>query len=136
MEPALAVAFGVAAASGLAWSKWWSSRRIAIACCVAAVLFGGVILSPGALGEVAPPLVRLSEQRAATIITSESTYEVERGDSLWRIAEMFLTERTGAPPSSADIARFWPRIYAANRVVVGDNPCLIFRGQKLRIPVN
>jgi nucleoid-associated protein YgaU len=136
MEPALAVTVGVVVASGLAGSAWWTSRRIAVACCLAAVLVGGVLLSPGALGEVAPPLVRLGEQHAARIVASETTYEVERGDSLWRIAEMFLTERTGAPPTSADIARFWPRIYAANRVVVGDDPCLIFPGQKLRIPVD
>ena len=61
-------------------------------------------------------------------------YVVEPGDSLWRIAASVLHSNGDGDPSSADIARFWPTIYAANRSLIGDNPSLIFPGQRLLIP--
>lgn len=116
------------------WSPWR-----AVACsCVAVAAFSSVAMPPlGALAEVAPPIVRLAEQATGRVLSSttgDTVYEVVRGDSLWRIAEGIITQRVGTEPSSRDIALFWPRIYAANRDVVGDNPCLIFPGQRLRIP--
>jgi nucleoid-associated protein YgaU len=62
------------------------------------------------------------------------TYVVERGDSLWRIAAFVLRSGGDADPTNADIARFWPAIYAANRDLIGDDPNLIFPGQQLLIP--
>ena len=40
----------------------------------------------------------------------------------------------GVDPSNAEIARFWPAIYEANRGTIGENPNLIFPGQRLVIP--
>lgn len=65
---------------------------------------------------------------------SAAAYVVEPGDSLWRIAASVLRSGGEGEPSSADIARFWPVIYAENRTLIGDNPNLIFPGQQLLIP--
>ena len=74
--------------------------------------------------------------RVGTEQTESKTaaYVVEPGDSLWRIAGFILRSNSDGDPSSADIARFWPTIYAANRALIGDNPNLIFPGQRLLIP--
>ncbi len=74
---------------------------------------------------------RVRTERTQSSIT---TYVVEPGDCLWRIAALVLREGRNADPSNADIARFWRAIYAANRDLVGDNPNLIFPGQRLFIP--
>ncbi|MEA3502270.1 MAG: LysM peptidoglycan-binding domain-containing protein [Actinomycetota bacterium] len=66
--------------------------------------------------------------------SSTATYVVEPGDSLWRIAAFVLRGRGDGEPSSTDIARFWPAIYAENRDVIGNDPNLIFPGQALLIP--
>ncbi|MEA3502941.1 MAG: LysM peptidoglycan-binding domain-containing protein, partial [Actinomycetota bacterium] len=66
--------------------------------------------------------------------SSAATYTVESGDSLWRIAASVLRSGGADEPSSADIGRFWPAIYEANRTLIGDNPNLIFPGQRLVIP--
>lgn len=96
-----------------------------------------------ATATVAPPIVRLSGEPAATsqdipapppTTTEAAAYVVVRGDSLWRIAHHVLAERTGGRPSSAEIAAFWPAIYEANRSTIGENPNLIFPGQRLAIP--
>jgi hypothetical protein len=61
---------------------------------------------------------------------------VRPGDSLWRIAARQLAARSGAtaPPTAAQIAREWPRWYAANRAVIGPDPNLIYPGQRLTPP--
>jgi nucleoid-associated protein YgaU len=51
------------------------------------------------------------------------TYTVRSGDTLWGIAQRFYGN--GA---------LWPRIYAANRGVIGNNPNLIYPGERLVIP--
>ena len=75
-----------------------------------------------------------SRVRTERTQSSTATYLVEPGDCLWRIAAVALREGGDSDPSSADIARFWPAIYAANRDLIGDNPNLIFPGQQLLIP--
>lgn len=55
---------------------------------------------------------------------------VRAGDTLWGITERWLGPRSGP----AEIARQWPRWYAANRVVIGPNPDLIFPGERLVPP--
>ncbi len=55
---------------------------------------------------------------------------VRRGDSLWSIAARHL----GPGATDAEIAWEWPRWYAANRAVVGDDPDLLTPGQLLRPP--
>jgi hypothetical protein len=58
---------------------------------------------------------------------------VRPGDCLWRIAAASLAS-AGAAPSPAEIAAAWPRWYAANRSVIGDDPGLIHPGQRLTAP--
>src|SRR5450432_66134 len=58
------------------------------------------------------------------------TYVVRRGDALWDVAARHL----GPTASAADIAREWPRWYAANRSVIGANPDLIHPGDVLVPP--
>ena len=55
---------------------------------------------------------------------------VRRGDSLWSIASRHL----GAGASEVQVAREWPRWYAANRDVIGDDPDLLVPGRQLRPP--
>ena len=55
---------------------------------------------------------------------------VRAGDSLWSIA----AARLGPLASDADVAREWPRLYRANRAVIGESPHLLHPGQVLRLP--
>jgi nucleoid-associated protein YgaU len=55
---------------------------------------------------------------------------VEAGDTLWNIAGLQL----GPEATTADIAAEWPRWFAANRQVIGDNPDLIYPGEQLAPP--
>ena len=55
---------------------------------------------------------------------------VQPGDSLWLIA----AHRLGRRADPDDIAATWPRWYAANRAVIGDDPNLIHPGQVLQPP--
>lgn len=52
-----------------------------------------------------------------------TTYTVKRGDNLWKIAKAYYG--SGA---------LWPKIYAANRAVIGSDPNLIYPGQVFVIP--
>jgi murein DD-endopeptidase MepM/ murein hydrolase activator NlpD len=56
---------------------------------------------------------------SASLAGAHETYKVKRGDTLSQIA------------ASHDMS--WPKLYAANRSIVGGNPDLIFPGQKLTI---
>ncbi len=55
---------------------------------------------------------------------------VRPGDSLWTLS----AARLGPFASDVDIALDWPRLYQANRDVIGANPHLLRPGQILRIP--
>lgn len=55
---------------------------------------------------------------------------VRPGDSLWLIAG----RRLGPSASDAQIAAEWPRWYAANAAVIGDDPSLIRPGEVLAAP--
>ncbi|MFF8841780.1 transglycosylase family protein [Streptomyces sp. NPDC015127] len=72
-------------------------------------------------GPAEPERLRGSERAASptTVPTRREGYTVARGDSLSRIAEQ---ER---------VSGGWQRLYAQNRAVVGDDPDLIFPGQRL-----
>jgi nucleoid-associated protein YgaU len=52
-----------------------------------------------------------------------TTYVVRSGDSLSRIAKRHYGN-----------AKLWPRIYEANRTLIGDDPDLIQPGQSLVLP--
>lgn len=55
---------------------------------------------------------------------------VRAGDSLWGIADRALPAGHGP----GDVARAWPRWYAANQAVIGADPGLIHPGQRLLPP--
>jgi hypothetical protein len=55
---------------------------------------------------------------------------VRPGDSLWSLAAV----RLGPLASDVDIAREWPRLYQANRAVIGGSPHLLRPGQVLKLP--
>ena len=61
---------------------------------------------------------------------SSLAYVVRRGDALWDVAARHL----GPAATAADIARQWPRWYAANRSVIGPDPGLIHPGDVLVPP--
>ena len=52
------------------------------------------------------------------------------GDSLWSLTARQL----GPGATSTQIAAAWPRLYAANRAAIGNNPDLIHPGQRLVPP--
>lgn len=56
--------------------------------------------------------------------------KVAEGDSLWAIAAREL----GPDASDADVAQAWPRLYTANRAVIGADPSLVLPGTNLTIP--
>ena len=55
---------------------------------------------------------------------------VRPGDTLWALAARSLP----APATDAERAAEWPRWWAANREVVGDDPDLLLPGQRLAAP--
>jgi hypothetical protein len=55
---------------------------------------------------------------------------VRDGDSLWTLTRRWL----GADATRAEVAVQWPRLYAANRAVIGPDPDLIHPGQRLVPP--
>jgi hypothetical protein len=60
---------------------------------------------------------------------------VRPGDTLWSIAATDLADRGATEsPAPADVAAYWPRVYALNRAVVGPDPAVIEPGQRLRLP--
>jgi len=82
--------------------------------------------SPPALGPLGPAMHTPSNGSRPGTVT------VVRGDSLWAIAHRHL----GAQANAQQIAREWPRWYAANRSVIGPNPNLIRAGQVLAVPTS
>jgi hypothetical protein len=72
-------------------------------------------------------LVAASPRRTDDI---DGAVTVRPGDSLWSIAAAHL----GREATAAQIAAAWPRWYAENRRVVGDDPTLILPGQRLQPP--
>ena len=60
-----------------------------------------------------------------------AVHVVARGDTLWDIAERYLPSTRRRP---SEIARYWPKIYAANRGLIGADPDLLLPGTRLSIP--
>jgi nucleoid-associated protein YgaU len=61
---------------------------------------------------------------------------VRPGDSFWRLAERHQAERLGRQPTDGEVVACWVDLVARNRdrLVVPDDPNLIFPGQVLEIP--
>jgi hypothetical protein len=72
---------------------------------------------------VASPSSGPSTRPAAHIVVSP-------GDSLWSIA----ADHLGPETTAEEIALAWPRLYAANRDVIGPDPAVIQPGQHLIVP--
>ena len=81
---------------------------------------------------VEPGLVGTKATRAAQQAGSPAAKEVVvlRGDTLWSIAAKDL----GPVASDVDVARHWPKWYAANKDVIGADPALVVPGQILQAP--
>lgn len=60
-------------------------------------------------------------------------YRVNPGDSLWSIAKAELS-RSERLPSNQEIDAAWRQLWLENLHVVGNDPSLIYPGQRLRIP--
>lgn len=58
---------------------------------------------------------------------------VRPGDSLWTLAEQELRD-SGVSPTPTQVASAWPRWWAANRELVGDDPDLLLPGTSLSPP--
>lgn len=73
---------------------------------------------------------RVVEVETSTPEVSDQTYVVKKGDSLWKIAEAHLPENT----SVSEIDTAWRKLWDQNRDIIGDNPSLIYVGQRLVLP--
>ncbi len=82
------------------------------------------------LGPLGPAPRAPSTASTTSSADASTSVRVARGDSLWRIAARHL----GPDATAAQVAREWPRWYAANRAVIGANPHLIQVGQELTAP--
>jgi LysM domain-containing protein len=87
---------------------------------------------PPALGGLRLPDLPITPAPAPQRTSAAGPHRVivQRGDSLWHIAE----RHCGAAASVAQVAAFTDRLYALNRATVGDDPDLIFPGMTLLIP--
>ena len=71
-----------------------------------------------------------------TPATTTDRWTVKRGECFWSIAESVLTERSGRPPTDAEVVPYWHRLIDANRLELAqrDDPDLIFPGQVFVVP--
>ena len=67
-----------------------------------------------------------SHPAGKSLVRDRAVVEVEPGDSLWAIAE----EHVG----TTRVTECWPKLYAANRTTIGNDPAHIEPGQKLTVP--
>jgi len=70
------------------------------------------------------------EVRTGSARAPVRTVTVRPGDSLWQIA----AARLGTRPSPARVAAAWPRWFAANRAVIGEDPDYLVPGEVLHAP--
>lgn len=104
------------------------SALLAVAAPARAVPAPEAVAAGAARSAGAAPLTLARTGPHATVATAFVV--VRRGDTLWDIARRHLP----AGASDAQVARAWPRWYAANRAVIGSDPALIRPGQRLRVP--
>jgi hypothetical protein len=83
---------------------------------------------PSAPGEEAPTMVARDATAAA-----DDVWMVERGDHLWRIAEVTLVDR-GEPSDDAHVLDYWRTLIDHNRSTIGPDPDLIHPGTVIRLP--
>jgi hypothetical protein len=118
-----------------AWHRWVVGVVGAgLLCTPAAASGAGDADAPGAdVAGAAAPAGRLDglplPDRPVAGIGRE-VHRVAPGECLWSVA----AGRLGPDASDAEIARAWPRWYAANRPVIGDDPDRLLPGTVLRAP--
>ncbi|PJI95212.1 LysM peptidoglycan-binding domain-containing protein [Luteimicrobium subarcticum] len=88
----------------------------------------GSVTGPTATASSSPPADRPDAPRASRSTAGQVV--VLRGDTLWDIAARHLP----GDATPADVARAWPRWYAANRTSIGADPDLIRPGTVLHAP--
>ena len=92
------------------------------------------VLAPSWQPTALPPggslLVKESRESRSDLYSAQDEVIVQPGDSLWTISARHL----GPEASNANVAEAWPRWYAANRGVIGENPELLQPGQILHAP--
>jgi resuscitation-promoting factor RpfA len=86
--------------------------------------------SPPATGGQGPGASRVGSAGAAAAGAGRP-YVIRPGDTLWDVAAAHLPRDRR---SRGRIDRYWRRIYAANRGVLGDDPHLIHPGTRLVLP--
>jgi len=139
----VAVAWAVAVVRGIRGSAAVVTPRLARRCLAALAGLAAPLLAQASAASVtlAPDTVHArtlpmptGDHRSAPrpVVASGGNYVVVRGDTLWDIARRHL------PRSATDleIAREWPRWYAANRAVIGSDPDHLVPGTRLRVPGN
>lgn len=137
-------------ASSAADSSYDATSAVAPAAVGSAVPSPGFAPShrvPGAVSRITPaPAPGWVPDRPARVTSAEAgallagtlrpagsmidTVTVRRGDTLWSIAARHL----GPEASDSEVAAEWPRWFAANRSVIGDDPDVVLPGQLLRAP--
>lgn len=73
--------------------------------------------------------------RTSAAVPAPAVVVVRAGDSLWSLAESSLRRAGTTPPTDRQVAQAWPRWWAANREVIGDDPDFLLPGTVLRPPV-
>ena len=86
--------------------------------------------SPSASDGQGPDANR-SGSAAAAAAEASHPYVIRPGDTLWDVAAAHLPRGSRSP---GRIDRYWRRIHAANRGVLGDDPHLIHPGTRLVLP--
>ncbi len=77
-------------------------------------------------GGLCPPVRRdTAGDRARPV-----TVRIRRGDSLWSMTAALIGPRAPVPR----VAHAWPRLFHANRAVIGADPDLVLPGTTLRVP--
>ena len=116
-------------------------RRCLLLLCGVALISGVAAPTMAARGASTGPEVltglRLPERvgvqpiaRARPAPHHDTVLVVAEGDTLWSLA----ADRLGPDATADEIADAWPRLYAANRDVVGPDPSHIEPGQRLVLP--
>lgn len=133
MDTSVALMVGGTAVSVLAViHETFSSRVLRNAIAAVGVV---LLLAPAlaAYAEVTPPARRLASSAVVSDATVETPlrdlYTVQKGDTLWKIASRDLASRSGDTTPEA-ISDRWVGIYGTNLSVIGDDPNLIYPGQR------